>query len=78
VSNPVSPRSSGIGTYVWETGHALRQTGHNVTIISVSDDRQFNLSVPLTALTLIRRPEDELGVDKRDIIALNLRALEGD
>jgi glycogen synthase len=38
---PPSPRSCGIGTYVWETGRALAQRGHKVTIIAASDDGEF-------------------------------------
>jgi glycosyltransferase involved in cell wall biosynthesis len=66
---PPSPRSSGIGTYVWETGRALAQFGHNVTIIAASDDDKFTSSVPSPRLTLIRLPDDELNVEKRGIVA---------
>jgi glycosyltransferase involved in cell wall biosynthesis len=66
---PPSPRSSGIGTYVWETGRALARFGHNVTIIAASDDDKLASSVPSPRLTLIRLPDDELSVEKRGIVA---------
>ena len=71
---PPSPRSCGIGTYVWETGRALAQVGHNVTIIAASDDGQPTSSIPLPRVTVIRLPDDELRVEKRNIVARTLRA----
>ena len=71
---PPSPRSCGIGTYVWETGRALAQIGHNVTIIAASDDGQSMSSIPAPRMTVIRLPDDELGVGKRNIVARTLRA----
>ena len=71
---PPSPRSCGIGTYVWETGRALAHIGHNVTIIAASDDGQSTSSIPSPRMTVIRLPDDELGVEKRNIVARTLRA----
>lgn len=71
---PPSPRSCGIGTYVWETGRALAQVGHNVTIIAASDDGQPTSSIPLPRVTVIRLPDDEIGVEKRNIVARTFRA----
>ncbi len=71
---PPSPRSYGIGTYVWETGRALAHIGHNVTIIAASDDGQSTSSIPSPRMTVIRLPDDELGVEKRNIVARTLRA----
>ena len=52
---PPSPRSCGIGTYVWETGSALARFGHNVTIIAASDDGQRHRRT-FPRITLIRLP----------------------
>jgi glycosyltransferase involved in cell wall biosynthesis len=71
---PPSPRSCGIGTYVWETGRALAHIGHNVTIIAASDDGQLTSSIPSPRMTVIRLPDDELGVGKRNIVARTLCA----
>lgn len=71
---PPSPRSSGIGTYVWETGQGLAKAGHHVTIIAASDDGQSNSSMPSPRLTVIRLPDDEFSVEKRNIVARTLRA----
>jgi glycosyltransferase involved in cell wall biosynthesis len=71
---PPSPRSCGIGTYVWETGNARARMGHNVTIIAASDDGRSISSAPSPRLTLIRLPDDELGTEKRHIVARTLGA----
>lgn len=71
---PPSPHSCGIGTYVWETGRALAQRGHNVTIIAASDSNQSSSATPSPGLTVIRLPDDELDVDKRGIVSRALRA----
>jgi glycosyltransferase involved in cell wall biosynthesis len=71
---PPSPRSGGIGTYVWETGRALAHFGHNVTIIAASDEGQLTSSAPLPRMTVVRLPDDELGVENRDILTRTLRA----
>lgn len=71
---PPSPRSCGIGTYVWETGRALADLGHEVTIVSASDSDQSSVSSPLPHLTLIRLPDDELTVEHRNIFARTLHA----
>ena len=71
---PPSPRSCGIGTYVWETASALARFGHNVTIIAASDDGQLTSSEPSPGMTVIRLPDDELGVEKRNIVTRTLRA----
>jgi glycosyltransferase involved in cell wall biosynthesis len=71
---PPSLRSSGIGTYVWETGRALAHIGHNVTIIAASDDGRLTSSIPSPRMTVIRLPDDELGVEKRNIAARTLCA----
>jgi len=70
---PPSPRSSGIGAYVWETGRALANLGHTVTIVAASDDRQRSTSTPAPQLTVIRLPDDEIDVGKRNIVARTLR-----
>ena len=71
---PPSPRSSGIGTYVWETGRALAKAGHNVRIIAASDDGQLTSSTPLPRVTVIRLPDDESGVENRGIATRALHA----
>lgn len=71
---PPSPRSCGIGTYVWETGRALANSGHKVTIIAASDDGQLTSSTPIPRMTVIRLPDDELGVENRNIAARTIRA----
>jgi glycosyltransferase involved in cell wall biosynthesis len=71
---PPSVRSSGIGTYVWETGRGLAHIGHNVTVIAASDDGQLTSSTPSPRLTVIRLPDDERGVEKRNIVARTLCA----
>jgi glycosyltransferase involved in cell wall biosynthesis len=71
---PPSPRSCGIGTYVWETGRALAHFGHNVTILAASDDGQLTSSTPSPRMTVIRLPDDEFGAEKRNIVTRMLRA----
>ena len=71
---PPSPRSLGIGSYVWETGRALAGSGHDVTIIAASDDGQLVSSTPSPGVTVIRLPDEELGVEKRSRVARILRA----
>lgn len=71
---PPSPRSCGIGTYVWETGRALANAGHNVTIIAASDDGQSTSSMPSPRMTVSRIPDDELGAEKRNIIVRTICA----
>lgn len=71
---PPSPRSCGIGTYVWETGRALAHIGHKVTIIAASDNGQLTSSTPSPQMTVIRLPDDELGVEKRNIVARTFHA----
>lgn len=66
---PPSPRSCGIGTYVWETGRALAQRGHRITIVAASDDGQLTLSAPLPNVNIVRLPDDELGIESRNILA---------
>jgi glycosyltransferase involved in cell wall biosynthesis len=70
---PPSPRSSGIGTYVWETGRALANIGHDITIVAASDDGQMSSSTPFPRLSVIRLPDDEIDVGKRNIVARTLR-----
>ena len=71
---PPSPHSSGIGSYVWETGSALAHFGHYVTIITASDDSGPASSTPTPRLTVVRLPDDELGTEKRSRLARVLRA----
>jgi glycogen synthase len=71
---PPSPRSSGIGTYVWETGRALAQSGHSATIIAAADDGQMQSTTPLPGLTVIRLPDDEFGLEDRNILSRAIRA----
>lgn len=66
---PPSPRSSGIGTYVWETGCALAHAGHRVIIIAASDDGQLASATPVAGLTVIRLPDDERDLEGRSIVA---------
>lgn len=70
---PPSPRSSGIGSYVWETGRSLANMGHEITIIAASDDGQMTSSTPIQNLTVIRLPDDEVDIGKRNIFARTLR-----
>jgi len=70
---PPSPRSSGIGTYVLETGRALAGMGHEITIVAASDDGQMSTSAPFPNLTVIRIPDDEIDIGKRNIVARTLR-----
>lgn len=70
---PPSPRSSGIGTYVWETGRALAEMGHTITIVAAADDGQLSSSVPVPNLTVIRLPDDEIDIGKRNIVARTLK-----
>jgi len=69
---PPSPRSSGIGTYVWETGKALASAGHDVTIVAAADDGLMSSAMPVANLTVIRLPDDEIDVGKRNIVARTL------
>ena len=69
---PPSPRSSGIGTYVWETGRSLAKMGHTVTIVAAADDGQQSTTMPVPNLTIIRLPDDEIDIGKRNIIARTL------
>jgi glycosyltransferase involved in cell wall biosynthesis len=71
---PPSPRSSGIGTYVWETGRSLAHLGNNVTIIAAADDGLLTSSTPSPRLTVVRLPDDEIDVANRNIVARGLRA----
>ena len=71
---PPSPRSCGIGTYVWETGRALAHIGHSVTIIAASDDGRLTSSTPSPRMIVIRLPDDELIAEKRNIVARTLCA----
>jgi len=70
---PPSPRSSGIVTYVLETGRALAGMGHEITIVAASDDGQMSTSAPFPNLTVIRIPDDEIDIGKRNIVARTLR-----
>ena len=65
---PPSPRSYGIGTYVWETGRALAHIGHNVSIIAASDDGYLTSSIPSPRITVIRLPDDELVAEKGKLL----------
>jgi alpha-maltose-1-phosphate synthase len=71
---PPSPRSSGIGTYVWETGRSLADLGNDVTIIAAADDGTLTSSTPSTRLTVVRLPDDEINVANRNIVARGLFA----
>ncbi len=71
---PPSPRSYGIGTYVWETGRALAHIGHSVTIIAASDEGHLTSSTPSPRMTVIRLPDDELVAEKRNIVVRTFRA----
>jgi glycosyltransferase involved in cell wall biosynthesis len=71
---PPSLRSSGIGSYVWETGRALAEIGHNVTIIAAADDGELTSSTPSPRMTVIRLPDDERAAEKRNIVAQTLCA----
>jgi glycosyltransferase involved in cell wall biosynthesis len=71
---PPSPRSSGIGTYVWETGRGLAHLGNHVTIIAAADDGLLTCSTPLPRLTVVRLPDDEIDVWNRNIAARTLYA----
>ena len=72
---PPSPRSWGIGSYVWETGHALARIGHNVTVIAAADDGEsVSSTTTVPGMTVVRLPDDELGVENRNIALRALRA----
>jgi len=71
---PPSPRSAGIGTYVWETGRALAHLGNNVTIVAAADDGLLTSATPLPKLTVVRLPDDEIDVPNRNIVARTFRA----
>jgi glycosyltransferase involved in cell wall biosynthesis len=71
---PPSPRSSGIGTYVWETGRSLAHLGNNVTIVAAADDGLLTSSTPSPRLTVVRLPDDEMDVANRNIVARALFA----
>jgi hypothetical protein len=69
---PPSPRSSGIGTYVWETGRSLAAIGHTVTIVAAADDGLSSTFSPAPNFTVIRLPDDEIDVGKRNIVTRTL------
>ncbi len=71
---PPSPRSSGIGTYVWETGRGLARLGNSVTIVAAADDGLLTTSTPSPRLTVVRLPDDEIDVANRNIVARAFRA----
>jgi glycosyltransferase involved in cell wall biosynthesis len=71
---PPSPRSCGIGTYVWETGRALAQIGHTVAVIAASDNGKLASLTPVPGMTVIRLPDDEIDIDKKNIVARTFRA----
>ena len=66
---PPSPRSAGIGTYVWETGRALAHLGNNVTIVAAADDGLLTSATSLPRLTVVRLPDDEIDAANRNIVA---------
>lgn len=63
---PPSRRSSGIGSYVWETGMALAHQGHQVTVIAASDHGDFDQWSPHPRLTIARLPDDELVAEENN------------
>lgn len=71
---PPSPSSNGIGTYVWETGLALGRRGNEVTIIAAADGLTQSSSTQAPGLTVIRLPDEELEVGKRNIAIRTVRA----
>lgn len=68
---PPSPRSYGIGTYVWETAHGLVRRGHTVTIIAASDDSAESDTTTSEGVRVIRLPDTER---PRQLIARTLVA----
>jgi glycosyltransferase involved in cell wall biosynthesis len=64
---PPSPRSSGIGTYILETGRGLAHLGNRVTILAAADDGLLTSSTPVPRLTVVRLPDDEMDVWNRNI-----------
>jgi glycosyltransferase involved in cell wall biosynthesis len=58
---------------VWETGRALANIGHTVTVIAASDDGHQSTSTPSRGFTVIRLPDDEINVGERNIFARTLR-----
>lgn len=59
---PPSRRSYGIGTYVYETGAALRRAGHQVTVIAASDDAVMSQDRMEGGVRVIRIPDVEANV----------------
>jgi glycosyltransferase involved in cell wall biosynthesis len=56
---PPSSRSYGIGTYVWESSHALLAAGHEVTVVAASDDAITRTDTTVTGIRTIRLPDVE-------------------
>src|ERR1035438_8032142 len=56
---PPSPRSYGIGTYVFETSNALSRAGHQVTVIAASDDAVSSQDRMEGCVRVIRIPDVE-------------------
>ena len=59
---PPSPRSYGIGTYVFETSNALSRAGHQVTVIAASDDAVSSQDRIEGCVRVIRIPDVEKNV----------------
>lgn len=54
---PPSPRSYGIGTYVWETANGLARRGHCVTIVAAADDGVRSELVTPDGARVMRLPD---------------------
>jgi glycosyltransferase involved in cell wall biosynthesis len=59
---PPSPRSYGIGTYVYETSKALSLAGHQVTVLTASDSALAGLDSIDAGVRVIRIPDAEKNV----------------
>jgi glycosyltransferase involved in cell wall biosynthesis len=59
---PPSPRSYGIGTYIYETSKALTRVGHQVTVVAASEDAVTRRDRIEEGVRVIRIPDVEKNV----------------
>src|ERR1700681_745779 len=70
---PPSPRSYGIGTYVWEAARAFSGAGHRVTVLAAADNAVSEEDKIEGGIRVIRIPDVERYVPD----PLTWRALRG-